>query len=101
LVGFPRGDKPSDWPALRKSYVEDTAMDFGEHIIAHLSVVVAGIFGNFPMGILKGYKNIGKINLVLIEIDSVFSVVPIEFHKAMMGRARDFVNTFVYTFVVQ
>jgi membrane glycosyltransferase len=99
LVGFPRGDKPSDWPALRKSYVEDAAKDFGEHIIAHLSIVVAAIFGNFSMGILKGPENIRKINLVLFKVDCVFSVVPIEFHKAMMGRLKCIVNIFVYTFL--
>jgi hypothetical protein len=72
LVGFPRGDKPSDWPALRKSYVEDAAEDFGEHIIAHLSIVVAAIFGNFPMGILKGHKTSAKSTLCFSRLIACF-----------------------------
>jgi hypothetical protein len=71
-LAFPRGDKPSDRPALRKSYVEDAAKDFGEHIIAHLSIVVAAIFGNFSMGILKGPENIRKINLCFSRLIACF-----------------------------
>jgi hypothetical protein len=72
-------------PALGECYVVDAPIDFGEHIIPHFAVVFAAIFRNPFMTVFERGKYPTKINAMLGKIDFVFSVVPIEFHKSIMG----------------
>jgi hypothetical protein len=62
LVGLSRGNYPENLATFGKGDVEEASVDFGEHVVANLAVILPVIPNHLPGRIDEPHLHIGEID---------------------------------------